>query len=152
RERVIDLQSNSRSLSTATASTSSSHGASNTLFGYGACFNQWTRIWSPDGAFMERVAPGAFSQTLAEQGDRVRLLLEHGKDARAGNRPLGEIVSLFEDDYGLRFSAELFDVEYVNELRPALAAGQYSASFKFSPLLEDVEPRPKASAHNPNRL
>ena len=58
----------------------------NQLVGYGAAFNSWARISTPQGAFMEKVAPGAFRKTLQERGDKVRVLLEHGKDARAGQQ------------------------------------------------------------------
>ena len=124
----------------------------NQLVGYGAAFNSWARISTPQGAFMEKVAPGAFRKTLQERGDKVRVLLEHGKDARAGNRPLGTLLSLREDQYGLAYVCDLFDEPYVAELKSALAANLYSSSFRFRSRVEDFEPRPPASEHNPGRI
>jgi hypothetical protein len=124
----------------------------NQLVGHAAVFDQWTRIWTPQGAFLEKVAPGAFRRTLAERGDKVRCVLEHGFDARAGNRPLGAVVSLREDTFGLVYEVDLFDEPYVDELKSALAAGLYSSSFRFRSRVEDFEPRPPKSDHNPQRL
>lgn len=125
----------------------------NTLFGHFAVFNEWTRIESAyEGTFMERIAPGAFSATFAERGDSIRVLYDHGKDPSVGNKPLGVPMLLTEDERGAFYQVELFDTAYVNELRPALEAGQLGASFRFSVIDETWTTPSIASAHNPERL
>jgi len=123
------------------------------MTGHFSVFNEWTEISSVrEGHFMERIAPGAFAKTIRERGDRVRVLLEHGKDPQIGNRPLGHILSLREDSQGAAYEVALFDTPYVNDLLPALRAGQYGASFRFEVTREDFDPRPARSVHNPRQL
>lgn len=125
----------------------------NTLFGHFAVFNEWTRIESAyEGTFMERIAPGAFSATFAERGDSIRVLYDHGKDPSIGNKPLGVVQVLSEDERGAFYAVDLFDAAYVNELRPALQAGQLGASFRFSVIDETWTTPSMATAHNPERL
>lgn len=125
----------------------------NTLFGHFAVFNEWTRIESAyEGTFMERIAPGAFAETFNERGSSIRVLYDHGKDPSVGNKPLGVPTMLGEDERGAFYQVELFDTAYVNELRPALEAGQLGASFRFSVIDETWSTPSMASAHNPQRL
>lgn len=125
----------------------------NTLFGHFAIFNEWTRIESAyEGTFMERIAPGAFTGTFADRGESIRVLYDHGKDPSVGNKPLGVPTILSEDQRGAFYQVELFDTAYVNELRPALEAGQLGASFRFSVIDETWTTPSIATAHNPERL
>jgi len=124
-----------------------------TLFGHFAVFNEWTRIDSAfEGNFMERIAPGAFAQTFSDRGANVRVLYDHGRDPSVGNKPLGVPVALSEDERGAFYEVELFDTAYVNELRPALAAGQLGSSFRFS-VVDEMWQRPTMpTAANPAML
>ena len=61
-----------------------------TLHGYAAVFNEDTVIDSWEGQFVERIAPGAFTKTLEERGDRVKVLFNHGFDPSIGDKPLGK--------------------------------------------------------------
>lgn len=123
------------------------------MHGYFSVFNQWTEIRSAaEGHFLERIAPGAFSKTIAERGDQVRVLFQHGKDPMVGQKPLGKLVVLEERDAGAYYEVELFDTEYVRELLPALRAGQLGASFQFRTVREDVDTRPQRSSENPSGL
>ena len=128
----------------------------NTLFGHFAVFEEWTEINSVrEGRFMERVVPGAFKDTLTRGRDRIKVLYDHGQDPSTGNKPLGVPLSMEEDTRGAAFEVELFDVPYVNELKPAIKAGQMGSSFRFSVRGKQGEQWVKArrtTDYNPNGL
>ena len=128
-------------------------GTGRTMFGHFAKFNRWTEIDSwYEGRFMERIAPGAFAATIAERGDKIRVLYDHGHDPSIGNKPLGAPNVLREDKIGGYFESELFEASYVDDLMPALRAGQLGSSFRFRVTGEDwFEPK-KASTSNPGKL
>lgn len=129
-------------------------GDGNTIFGHFAVFDTWTEINSwYEGNFLERIAPGAFADAFkAKNRSQIRLMFEHGHDPQIGNKPLGDFTVLREDKTGAYYEADLFDVEYVNQLKPALRAGQLGASFRFSVTAEEwIEPE-KASDRNPAKL
>src|SRR5205809_44687 len=128
-------------------------GSAPTLFGHFALFNLWTEINSiVEGNFMERVAPGAFRKTFAEGRDRMKVLSQHGHDGQIGDKPLGQITDLREDNHGAYYEVALLDTDYVRELLPGLQAGLYGASFKFRPLREELIARPRQSFDNPKGL
>lgn len=132
---------------------SSDQGDGNTLHGHFAVFNQWTEINSVfEGRFLERVAPGAFAQTFASRGDNIRVLYDHGHDPSIGNKPLGTPRVMAEDKRGAYYEVDLFDTEYVRELKPALAAGQLGASFRFKVTGEEWSTPQRATKSNPERL
>lgn len=81
-----------------------------TLSGYAAVFGTDTRI----GGFTERVAPGAFSKSLASGRD-VLALLDHRADVLLGRTSSGTL-KLAEDDKGLRFDLELPDTQAGRDL------------------------------------
>lgn len=125
----------------------------NTLYGHFAVFDTFTEIDSVyEGRFLERIAPGAFSDTFTQRGDKIRVLYDHGKDPSIGNKPLGVPVAFGEDDRGAFYEVELFDTDYVNELRPALEAGQLGASFRFSINDEHWTNPTSPTDHNPEML
>lgn len=124
-----------------------------TLHGHFAKFNEWTEIRSAwEGNFIERIAPGAFRKTMAESRDRIKVLFDHGHDPSIGNKPLGAIRSLDEDEQGAAYEVDLLDTSYVRDLLPGLEAGLYGASFRFSVVREDKVDRPDESEHNPRGL
>lgn len=128
-------------------------GDGNTMFGEFAVFDRWTEIdsWF-EGRFLERISKGAFRSTFKERRDQIRVLYDHGADPMIGNKPLGEPRTLRETDTGAYFEVDLFDASYVNDLKPALRAGQLGASFRFKVTKEQwVEPKTE-SAHNPAKL
>jgi HK97 family phage prohead protease len=128
-------------------------GTGRTLFGHFAVFNRWTEIDSwYEGRFLERIVPGAFDRTFAERGDKIRVLYDHGQDPSIGNKPLAAPNVLREDRDGAYYEAELFEASYVDDLMPALRAGQLGASFRFKVVGEEwVEPQ-KTSKTNPGKL
>jgi HK97 family phage prohead protease len=122
------------------------------MVGHFAVFNRWTKIDSwYEGTFMERMAPGAFIDTLAS-GRAVKVLYDHGADPMIGNKPLGTPRSVKEDRKGVAYEVELFDASYVNDLKPALRAGQLGASFRFRVTAEEWNNAPKRSTNNPEAL
>ena len=130
-----------------------SDGDGRTLFGHFAVFNRWTEIDSwYEGRFLERIAPGAFHQTFDERGDKIRVLYDHGHDPSIGNKPLGSISDLREDKTGGYYEVDLFESSYVDDLLPALRAGQMGASFRFRVTGEEWNEPKKESKDNPGKL
>jgi HK97 family phage prohead protease len=124
-----------------------------TLHGHFAVFDRFTEIDSwYEGRFLERVAQGAFKRTFKENANKIRVLYDHGHDPSIGNKPLGAPDVLREDAEGAYYESELFEASYVDDLIPALRAGQLGASFRFRVTGEQwVEPK-KATDSNPNQL
>ena len=123
------------------------------MSGHFAVFDQWTRIESVwEGVFMERVATGAFNQTIKQGLRDMRVLYDHGKDPQIGNKILGPIRSLFADDEGAAYTVPLYDTSYNRDLLPGLKDGGYGASFRFRVMKDEWVDRPKRSSHNPDGL
>lgn len=128
-------------------------GNGKTLRGHFSVFNEWTEIRSIwEGNFMERIAPGAFKKTFQENARNIKVLFDHGHDPSIGNKPLGPIRSLEEDELGARYEVDLLDTSYNRDLLPGLEAGLYGASFRFRVMREDINDDPGASDHNPAGL
>ncbi|HSE45413.1 MAG TPA: HK97 family phage prohead protease [Gemmatimonadales bacterium] len=124
-----------------------------TLRGHFSVFNTWTTIDSAwEGTFRERVAPGAFSKTIQENRNNIKVLFQHGKDPQVGDKPLGAISDLREDDTGAYYEVPLLDTSYNRDLLPGLEAGLYGASFRFKVLREDFDRNPERSDDNPEGL
>jgi HK97 family phage prohead protease len=128
-------------------------GTGRTLHGHFAVFNRFTQIESwYEGTFLERIAPGAFKQTFADRGDKIRILYDHGHDPSIGNKPLAAPDVLREDKTGAYYEAELFDASYVDDLLPALRARQLGASFRFRVTDESWAEPTRATTANPSKL
>jgi HK97 family phage prohead protease len=114
-----------------------------TLAGHFATFNAWTTIDSAyEGKFRERIAPGAFRKTFDENRNGMRVLFQHGKDPQIGDKVLGPIDILREDDVGAYYEVPLLDTSYNRDLIPGLEAGLYGASFRFRVLRQNVNKKP----------
>jgi HK97 family phage prohead protease len=121
------------------------------LMGYFARFNEWTEIDSLfEGHFMERIAPGAFTESFAELTPKV--LFQHGKDPQIGDKVLGAPSLLEEDNQGARYEVPLLDTSYVRDLIPGLDAGLYGASFRFAVRQETFDRSPEKSDYNPDAI
>jgi len=126
-------------------------GSGRTLFGHAAVFNRWTKIDSwYEGTFMERNAPGAYKASIAAGG--IKIMYAHGRDPSIGEKLLGAPDVMREDKVGLYYESELFDVGYVNDLIPAIRAGQLGASYRFTVDAESIVQPKKATEHNPEML
>ena len=123
------------------------------LEGHFSKFNEWTEIDSVyEGRFLERIAPGAFKRTIKNNLERIRVLFQHGQDPQIGDKPLGPIEELEEDEQGARYKVPLLDTSYNRDLIPGLKAGLYGSSFRFSVVKEELNTKAKRSAHNPDGL
>jgi HK97 family phage prohead protease len=124
------------------------------MTGHFAVFNQWTEINSMfEGNFMEQFAPGAFRKTFRENRDRMRVLFQHGMDPQVGDKPLGPIRDLREDEEGAAYEVPLLDASYVrDQVLPGLEAGLYGASFRFKVMREEIVDDPEASDSNQHGL
>lgn len=118
-------------------------------------FNVWYEVNSAwEGRFLERIAPGAFRNTIARHGDRVKVLFNHGMDPQIGDKVLGVPTRLEERETGPYMEVPLLDTSYNRDLLPGLRAGAYGASFMFEVTEKgdewryDVEP----SDYNPEGL
>jgi len=122
------------------------------LVGHFSVYNEWARIDSVrEGTFMERIAPGAFADTLREDRAGLRVLFQHGKDPDLGEKPIAVPRVIREDARGAYYEAEL--LPGLPELVTAgLRAGVYGSSFRFTVTGEDFDPRPGRSIHNPDGI
>jgi HK97 family phage major capsid protein/HK97 family phage prohead protease len=134
------------------ASTDAEGGAPR-LVGHFARYNEWAEIHSDyEGHFLERIAPGAFARTIQEDRAGMRVLFQHGRDPQIGDKPLGPIEELEEDEEGVRYVVRLLDTSYNRDLEPALREGLYGASFRFSVREDKWVKAPARSKDNPDGL
>lgn len=123
------------------------------LHGHFARFGEWTEIDSHfEGRFLERIAPGAFTKTLRESRDSIKVLFQHGTDPQVGDKPLGPIRDVGEDEVGAFYEVPLLDTDYNRNLIPGIEAGLYGASFRFRVVKEQIEDEPERSDDNPDRI
>lgn len=121
------------------------------LVGRFAAYNEWTEIDSAwEGHFMERLAKGSLAKTIAENGHRMKVLLNHGKDV-LGDQVLGKIRSLEDTARGGEYEVELFR-GIPDLVLDGLRAGVYGASFRFSVLQEKFNRDAEPSDYNPQGL
>jgi hypothetical protein len=138
-----------------------------TMYGHFSVFDAWYPVASWfEGDFVERVAAGAFKRTINDPADRERLRVtfDHGYDINLGDKPLGPIDVLREDDKGPYYEVPLLDTSYNQDfILPALEGrlmngekrgsdGLLGASFRFRITGEEWAKAPKKSAHNPDGL
>lgn len=126
-----------------------------TLVGHLAVFNQWTEINSVfEGHFLERIDPGAFTKTIRESRDSMRVLFQHGQDPMIGDKPLGPIRSLEADKEGLAYEVPLLDTSYNRDIVAMLGAEPpvLGSSFRFKVMRESFNRKPERSDHNPRKL
>jgi HK97 family phage major capsid protein/HK97 family phage prohead protease len=124
-----------------------------TLAGHFAVFDQWTEINSIfEGNFMERFAPGSFKKTFRENRDQMRVLFQHGHDPSIGDKVLGPIRTLKEDEVGANYAVPMLDTSYNRDLIPGLEAGLYGSSMRFRVMKEEFVSKPKRSKTNPDGL
>ncbi len=127
-----------------------------TMVGHFAVFDQWTEIHSMfEGHFLERLMPGSFKQSIGQlkaNPASVRVTFQHGQDPQLGDKVLGPIEVLEEDERGARYEVPLLDTSYNRDLVPGLQAGLYGSSFRFQVTKEDFQRHPERSATNPEQL
>lgn len=117
---------------------STEDGILGTLYGYAAVFGEDTIINSWEGHFVERLAPGAFQNTLKQRADKVKVLFNHGFDPSVGDKPLGRPRVMEERDRGLYVEVPLDDTSYNRDLVASLRSGALDGmSFRFSVVREE---------------
>lgn len=119
--------------------------------------NEWTEIksrWEDfgNGHFMERFAPGAWTKTIQDRSSKIRALFQHGMDPQIGDKPLGPIRLLEENDRGGYAEVQLLDTSYNRDLLPGLRAGLYGSSHRFTAMRADEVQRPEPSPRNPDGI
>jgi len=133
------------------------------FFGTFSRFNQWYQVDSVwEGQFMERVLPGAFADTIAKDKANMRVLYDHGMDPAIGNKPLGPIRTLREDQEGPYFDGPFLDTDYNRDfVIPALTGrlmdgshvgSQLGSSFRFQVEEDKWNMRPNPDRNNPNGI
>jgi len=102
------------------------------LEGYAAVFNDWTEIHGEGPRpFMERIAPGAFANTLSQRTPVMQF--DHGTHPLVGSIPIGVPTVLREDERGLFVRGRLHDNWLIEPVRDAIRDGSISGmSFRFS--------------------
>lgn len=117
-------------------------------------FDEWYEINSAwEGNFLERTSRGAFAKTIKENGRNVRALFDHGHDPTVGNKPLGVVESLREEDDSPVGLVRLFDdAAYVRDLMPGLRAGVFGSSFRFRAIKDEWNDAPGVSEWNPKGI
>jgi phage head maturation protease len=132
----------------------SGDGGMPTMTGHFTVFNQWAEISSRwEGHFLERFAPGSLTKTFAENGDKLRVMFQHGKDPQIGEKLLGVPTVVREDgDIGGYYEVPLFDTTYNRDLLPGLKANAYGASMRFTSMREEYNDKAQASSYNPDGL
>lgn len=125
----------------------------NTLVGFPIVWDQWTEISGWEGHFLERVAPTAADKTLAERGDKVKVLFNHGFDPTIGDKPLGKPAVMEPRDFGLWTETPLADTSYNKDIRELLNVGAVDGmSFRFSIIRDEWDDEPDPSPDNPKGL
>ena len=116
-------------------------------------FGQWYEIRSVwEGHFLERVMPGAFAKTIADNSGRIRALFNHGFDPSVGQKVLGPVVGLREDSDSPVMEVDLLDTSYNRDLLPGLRRGLYGSSMRMRVKEESWDDAPPKSEHNPDGI
>lgn len=118
-----------------------------------SAFGNWYEIDSLwEGEFLERVEYGSFAKTIAERGDQVKVLFNHGYDPQIGDKVLGVPEDLREDDDSAVGEVRLFDTSYNRDLIPGLDAGVYGSSMRMRVTRDEWFDPSEPSQHNPKML
>jgi HK97 family phage prohead protease len=123
-----------------------------TLFGHFSVFDTPTEINSTyEGRFIERIAPGAFKKSLAERGQHMKIMWNHGRTEVLPDVLIAKPKVVTEDARGAYYEAEMFSglPEWLYE---GLREGVYGASFRFETIRDLWDDDPTRSESNPEGL
>jgi Escherichia/Staphylococcus phage prohead protease len=117
------------------------NGDGRTFTGYGAVFNQPTRIDSIyEGTFDEQIALGAFRKSIRETTPKFQF--DHGRHPLIGSVPIGVINDIHEDEQGLYVQARMGEHIIIDLIREALATGAIDGmSFRFDVVRDEWRDR-----------
>lgn len=108
----------------------------NRLAGYAAVYGQDSREIVEGGkAFVERIAPGAFNETLRSAAD-VKLYYNHDASMPLARTRSGTLT-LKSDRQGLAFDATLPDTTLGRDVRTLIERGDLSGEMSFGFFVED---------------
>lgn len=107
------------------------------LEGYAARFNEWTQIGGEAWGFMERIAPGAFADSLKD--DDIRSFFNHDSNVVLGRTTAGT-AAFTEDEHGLRAVIRPPDTQAARDVVTLIQRGDVTGmSFMFRTLTETWE-------------
>lgn len=152
-----------RAMTDPPADGADSGGDGTTMFGHFSVFDAWYEIHSwMEGHFLERVVAGSFKKTIKENLAAIKVAFDHGYDMQIGDKPLGPIDVLKEDEIGPYYEVPLLDAEYNHDfVLPALQGrtmdgrlfgSLLGASFRFMVMKDEWDMEPGVSAYNPDNL
>ena len=111
-----------------------------TLVGTPVVFDIWTEIHGWEGDFRERIKPGAADVTIADRGDKIQVLYNHGFDPSIGQKPLGKIKSIRADKIGVHVEVPLSDTSFNRDLQVLLEdLALDGMSFRFDVIADQWE-------------
>lgn len=84
-------------------------------------FVGYASVWGEVEHYPEVMHAGAFQKTLQERGDKVKLLWQHRTD-----QPIGRIISMEEDEIGLRMRGRISETALGNDALTLLRDGAIS--------------------------
>jgi HK97 family phage prohead protease len=97
---------------------------------------RWSTNSGNLGGFIERIAPGCFTRSLAKGAD-VRALINHDPNLLIARRSTGTL-RLNESAYGLAFDIDVADTSYGKDLMKLVARGDMN-SMSFAFIAEDQD-------------
>jgi len=107
-----------------------------TLAGYAAVYGQDSREIVEGGRkFVERIAPGAFNETLSSGAD-VKLYYNHDASMPLARTRSGTLT-LKSDRNGLAFTASLPETTLGNDVRALIERGDLSGEMSFGFIVEE---------------
>lgn len=107
-----------------------------TIVGHAAVFNKDSELIF--GSFIERIAPGAFAESIAKPDD-VRALINHDPNLIIGRNTSGTL-QLKEDDQGLHVTIDPPKTSYASDLLESTQRGDISQmSFGFETIADQWE-------------
>ena len=106
-------------------------GVGRTVYGLVVPYNQTVEVRDSFSRYKERFAPGAFTRSIAERGNKIRLFVGHDTKKLA----IGKPVELHEQPDGVHAAFEISDTTAGNDALESVRNG-YADSFSvgFRPL------------------
>lgn len=109
----------------------SAYESGNTLTGYAILWDAESRTIHEQGrVFTERIARGAFNDSLNNKEDDIKLYFNHDSSMPLARTRNGSL-RLANDEKGLRFEADLPDTTLGNDMKELLRTGTLSGEMSF---------------------
>lgn len=104
-----------------------------TLYGMAVVYDQPAEVRSWEGTFIEQVHQGAARKTIAESGDSIRCLFNHGMDPSIGEKPLGRPQVMEDRSDGVYVEVPVAETSYGDDILALVDAGAIDGwSYRFS--------------------